>query len=172
MLLDLTRYRQPVTRLDATFAPEEVVQPGDAYAIVAAVELGLDVHKDKDVFRLVGHVRTTLELPCSRCLESFHLPVDSTFDLRYLPASAMSDEDEREIAADDLETSYYRDDQIDLNEVLREQFYLALPMKPLCRDDCRGLCARCGTNLNVSECGCSTEWTDPRLDALRTLKGS
>jgi uncharacterized protein len=172
MLLDLTRYRQPLTRLDRTFGPAEVAQDGDSYQIAAPVEVGLDVHKDKDAFRLVGHVRTTLELPCSRCLEPFALPVDSAFVLRYLPASAMSDEDEREIADDDLETSYYRDDQIDLNELLREQFYLALPMKPLCREECRGLCPVCGVNRNVTDCDCSPEWSDPRLDALRALKDS
>ena len=145
-------------------------QPDDSYQIVAPVELGLDVHKDKDVFRLDGRVRTTLELPCSRCLEPFPLPIDSAFDLRYLPASALSDADEREIADEDLETSYYRDDQIDVNELLREQFYLALPMKPLCRDDCAGLCPVCGVNRNVTACACSTEWSDPRLDVLRALK--
>ena len=59
--------------------------------------------------------------------------MDAPFDLRYLPASEPSTEAEREVEEDDLETSYYRDDQIDLNELLREQFYLALPMKPLCR---------------------------------------
>ena len=60
-----------------------------------------------------------------------------------------SAEAEREVEEDDLATSYYRDDQIDLNELMREQFYLALPMKPLCQDDCQGLCPQCGTNLNT-----------------------
>ena len=77
--------------------------------------------------------------------------MDAPFDLRYLPASEMSTEAEREVEDDDLETSYYRDDQIDLNELLREQFYLALPMKPLCREDCKGLCPQCGTNLNTGD---------------------
>lgn len=170
MLLDLTRYRQPVTHLDLTFAAADVQQEGDSYTIAVPVELTLDVHKDKDVFRLAGRVRTTLELSCSRCLEPFRMPVDSTFDLRYLPASAMSGEDERQVADEDLETSVYRDDQIDLNEMLREQFYLALPMKPLCLETCRGLCARCGANLNEGACACSTEWADPRLEPLRALR--
>jgi uncharacterized metal-binding protein YceD (DUF177 family) len=64
--------------------------------------------------------------------------VNATFDLRFLPATEMADENEREVQDEDLDTSYYRDDTIDLNELLREQFYLALPMKPLCRDDCKG----------------------------------
>ena len=139
MQLDLTRYRQPRQRTSAgRSSPTEVAQEGDAYRIVAPVDLEFDIHKDKDKFRLVGTARTELELPCSRCLEPFRLPVDAAFDLRYLPASELSAEDEREVEEEDLETSYYRDDQIDLNELLREQFYLALPMKPLCRDECPG----------------------------------
>ena len=71
----------------------------------------------------------------------------------------------------DLETSYYSEDQIDLNELMREQFYLALPMKPLCRDECKGLCAVCGKNLNRETCDCKREWDDPRMAALRALRG-
>ena len=89
--------------------------------------------------------------------------------MRYLPASEMSTEEEREVPDEDLETSYYRDDRIDLNELLREQFYLALPMKPLCLDDCRGLCAQCGTNLNTGSCDCAPVWEDPRLAPLKNL---
>jgi len=170
MQLDLTRYRQPLARFSRTFQPGEVSDSSDPYRIVAPVQLDFDIHKDKNRFRLDGTVRTELELPCSRCLEPYRMPVDATFDLRYLPASEMSTEPERELQEDDAETSYYRDDQIDLNELMREQFYLALPMKPLCRDDCKGLCAQCGTNLNTGTCDCATEWVDPRLAALKNVK--
>jgi uncharacterized protein len=170
MQLDLTRYRQPLSQFSRTFQPREVEQEGDAYRVTAPVELAFDIHKDKDKFRVVGTVTTELELPCSRCLEPFRLPVHAEFDLRYLPASEASNEAEREIEENDLETSFYRDDQIDLNELLREQFYLALPMKPLCREECRGLCTQCGTNLNTGTCGCAPVWEDPRLAALRDLR--
>jgi uncharacterized protein len=170
MQLDLTRYRQPVSQFVRTFQPSEVEQEGDVYRIVAPVEVNLEIHKDKDRFRLVGAVRTELELSCSRCLEPFRLPFDGAFDVRYLPATELSSEDERQVGEEDLDTSYYRDDQIDVNELLREQFYLALPMKPLCRDDCAGLCAQCGTNLNTGSCECTIEWEDPRLAPLRRLK--
>jgi len=169
MQLDLTRYRQPLNRFARTFQPEEVADEGDAYRIVAPVDLAFEINKDKDKFRLVGNVATELELPCSRCLEPFRLPIAAPFDLRYLPASAVSTDVEREVDDEDLETSYYRNDEIDLNEVLREQFYLALPMKPLCREDCRGLCAQCGTNLNTGTCDCAPVWEDPRLAVLKGL---
>jgi uncharacterized protein len=169
MQLDLTRYRQPVSEFARRFTPEDVAGEGDAYRIVAPVDLAFEIHKDKDKFRLVGTVNTELELPCSRCLDPFRLPVNAPFDLRYLPASEVSTDAEREMDDEDLETSYYENDAIDLNELLREQFYLALPMKPLCQDDCRGLCPQCGTNLNTGSCDCAPVWEDPRLAPLKGL---
>jgi uncharacterized protein len=169
MQLDLTRYRKPLGTFSHTFQPESVGAEPDAYRVVAPVALAFDIHKDKDNFRLVGTVTTTLELTCSRCLEPFRMPVDAGFDLRYLPASSAASEPEQEVGEGDLETSYYRDDQIDLDELLREQFYLVLPMKPLCSETCRGLCPQCGTNLNTGSCGCVPAWGDPRLAALRDL---
>jgi uncharacterized protein len=126
------------------------------------------IFKDKDRFRLVGTVETELELVCSRCLESFRLPVRAEFDVRYLPHSENTG-DEREVEEDDLSVAFYRDETIDLGQLLDEQFYLALPMKPLCRDDCKGLCPICGVNWNVETCGCQARWEDPRLAGLKAL---
>ena len=75
------------------------------------------------------------------------------------------------VEEDDLTTAFYENDAIDLGQLMREQVYLSLPMKPLCRDDCRGLCPVCGTNLNLSVCHCAREWDDPRFAALKALKG-
>jgi uncharacterized protein len=170
MKLDLAKIRQAQTRYDRTFEPAAVQLGDDAYRVVAPVHLGFDIHKDRDRFRLVGDVRTELELSCSRCLEPFRFPVEAAFDQRYLPQPEVSADDEAEVAEEDLETSFYRDDEIDLNELLREQFYLTLPMKPLCREQCKGLCPQCGTNLNTGTCDCGPAWEDPRLAPLKELK--
>jgi uncharacterized protein len=170
MLLDLTRYRQPVSQFARTFTPREVEQEGDGYQVAAPVQVDLEIHKDKDRFRLVGTARTELELSCSRCLDPFRMPFDGAIDVRYLPVSELSAEEEREVTEEDLDTGYYRDHQIDLNELLREQFHLALPMKPLCRGQCAGLCPQCGTNLNTGACQCTTQWEGPRLAPLKELK--
>jgi uncharacterized protein len=135
------------------------------------VELTGDIRKDSRKVRLTGRVRATLETDCGRCLEPFRIPVDMTFDLLFLPAAENAGTDEREVAEDDLGVSFYKDDLIDLRQLVREQFYLAMPMKPLCRDDCRGLCPVCGTNRNRESCSCETAWVDPRFEALRKLKG-
>ena len=171
MLLDLTRYRRPLETFQRTFQPSEAGEEDDAYRVVAPVNLAFEVQKDKNKFRLVGTATTELELACSRCLEPFRLAVNAPFDILYLPASEASGEPEQEVEEEDLETSYYRDDQIDLNELLREQFYLALPMKPLCQEACKGLCPQCGTNRNTGRCDCVAAWEDPRLATLRQLRG-
>jgi len=171
MFLDVGRIRAALERYERVFEPEAFGSSGgDDFRVVAPVSLAFDIVKDKRHFRLAGGVKTTLELPCSRCLEAFLSPVDSQFDLRYQPCAPDTAEGEREIQEDDLTTAFYEHDAIDLGQLMREQFYLALPMKPLCADQCRGLCPMCGTNLNRGTCECKRGWEDPRLAVLRSLK--
>ena len=159
--------------VDRTFAASEFVDSvaaDEEYSVVAPVHLVMDVHKDGDAYRVTGRVETRLQLECGRCLESFEIPIDSPFELRYVPEiTATADGDEREVTEDDLTTSFYKEDSIDLGELMHEQFVLALPMKPLCSDACKGLCVHCGTNLNKSTCECAPRWVDPRLAALENL---
>jgi len=96
--------------------------------------------------------------------------MNARFELRYVPQpEAGASDTEREIDEDDLTTSFYREGTLDVVEMLREQFQLALPMKPLCAQSCRGLCPECGANLNRTECGCQPKWEDPRLALLKGL---
>ena len=158
--------------LDRTFEPSAFAAPDerdDAYRVLAPVHLVMDVHKDRDTYRVTGRVQTRLELECGRCLEPFQVPVDSPFELRYVPAAANAGENEREVEEDDLTTAFHKDEQLDLGELMHEQFVLALPMKPLCSEGCKGLCPQCGTNLNTASCDCSPAWKDPRLAGLQSL---
>jgi ribosomal protein L32 len=101
-------------------------------------------------FRLVGQAWTAIELTCSRCLEGFEMPVAEAFDVLYLPHTPAGTAEERMIEDDDLSTAFYEDSVIDLGQLMQEQCYLAVPMKPLCQESCRGLCPDCGTNLNTA----------------------
>lgn len=168
MLLDLSQMRGARDRIDRSYAPSAFDRSED-YRIAQPVLLAIDIFKQNQEFRLVGRVSTVLELGCSRCLEPFTFAVDLPFDLLYLPHSRNAGEGEVEVEEDDLTTAFYRDDVIDLGQLMKEQLYLALPMKPLCQDECRGLCPHCGTNLNQSTCTCAETWVDPRLEALRSL---
>ena len=174
MRLELTQFRQPETEFQRVFQPAELASGDEEYRVTAAVDLRMMIHKDQDRFRLVGTVKTQLELICSRCLEPFVLLIDRAFDLRFLPAGTAEpatdvDDEEIEVEDDDVSLTFYRDEQIDLNELLREQFYLAIPMKPLCFPACKGICPQCGTNRNTAPCDCNPQWEDPRLAGLKTL---
>jgi uncharacterized protein len=170
LLLDLSRMREARDRVDRTFDPSAVpAGPDDAFRVLAPVHLAFDVFKDGPQFHLVGRVHSTLALSCGRCLDDIAMPVDLPFDLLYLPHTQNAGEEEAEVEDDDLTTAFYEGEQIDLGHLVLEQFYLAVPMKPLCRESCRGLCPGCGTNLNTGTCSCVREWTDPRLDRLRSL---
>ncbi len=168
--LNLARIRTAQERFEHVYAPDALPAEGESFRVASPVSLAFDIFKDKGQFRLIGTVKTTLELPCSRCLEPFVWPVDASFDLRYHPQTRNTGEGEREIEDDDLTTSFYENDTIDLAQLMREQFYLALPMKPLCRDDCKGLCPNCGANWNHTTCTCASQWDDPRYAAMNALK--
>jgi len=170
MLLDISHIRGGVEHVERRFEPSTFTAGDDAVRVAEPINLVVDARKDGTKVRLTGKVETSLECECSRCLETFRVPVDVTLDLLFLPATETAAEGERGIEEDDLGVSYYRDDAIDLGDVVREQFYLALPMKPLCREACKGLCPTCGINRNRETCTCESVWVDPRLEALKALK--
>jgi uncharacterized protein len=169
-VLNLNRIRTAEEHFEQVYSPERFAADPD-FRVVVPVALTFEVVGKKKQFRLVGRLKTTLELVCGRCLEAFSWPVDASFDLRYQPlAVGGGQEVERQIEEDDLSTAVYEHDEIDLALLMREQFVLSLPMKPLCRDECKGLCTVCGTNLNRGACGCKRDWEDPRLAPLKALK--
>lgn len=170
MLLDLNKLHGQREHVERRFEPSAFEPQDDDYRVASPVELSMDVERaGGDAYRVTGRASARLEMQCGRCLEPFEIPVDTTFELRYVPATRNAGEGEREIDEDDLTTAYYREGALDVIEMLREQFQLALPMKPLCTEACKGLCPECGTNLNRTDCGHTPKWQDPRLAALQGL---
>ena len=168
MRLDLRDVRGPAHRVERAF-PVAVFAAEEVFAVASPVELALNVRKDGDKYSLRGRLGTTVRRDCCRCLEPFDVATELDIDVRYLPHRVNTGEGEHEISDDDLSIAFYRDDEIDLGGLVREQLHLAAPMKPLCDDACRGLCPACGANRNRETCGCDTTWRDPRFAALRSL---
>src|SRR5216117_1681580 len=125
--------------------------------------LSLQISADGADVLVQGRMTATVPQTCGRCLESFPARVDATVDVRLVPRPATKDS--VKLGADDFDV----DDQLDLNRVVETETTLALPMKPLCREDCRGLCPACGGNRNLVACACAERAPDPRLAALRDL---
>ncbi len=172
MLLDLHGFRGGTDEIARQYQPEAFTLVGEDFRIVAPVRLTARVTKDAEKVRLVGRVQTTIETDCGRCLEPFQVAVDAKLDMMFLPDTGDGAEKaagEKEVREEDVGVSFYKDDTIDLGVMMRDEFYLALPMKPLCKDDCKGLCPVCGANRNREACTCRAEWVDPRMESLKKL---
>jgi uncharacterized protein len=174
MHLSLRSLQNAHEHVEKQFAPSLLpVAEGESFRIVSPIALSFDIDRQETGrYRLAGRVRGEIEVPCSRCLEPYALEVASDFDLRYVPHVENLGEGEQEVEEDDLTTAFYADDQIELDHLVMEQLHLALPMKPLCSDACKGLCPQCGANRNSTACACDQKWEDPRLAALKALKTS
>jgi uncharacterized protein len=120
--------------------------------------------------RLQGELSTSLELPCARCLEPVVNDVARAFDLLYRPLGIDAGNAELSVTGAEAEIGYYEGDGLLLEDVLREQTLLAVPLKVVCREDCKGLCPTCGKNRNVELCACAQATGDPRWEALKDIR--
>ena len=119
--------------------------------------------------RVRGHVCGAVETACDRCLEQIRIPVELDFDLPYRPMEEIAREDEVEVAEDELKVGFFSGDGVNLADVVKEQVLLSVPMKVVCRPDCRGLCPVCGVNRNARECGCSSQHKDSPFAFLKKM---
>jgi uncharacterized protein len=160
---DQLDYPEPVEALNATLASAngdcEFTKPLQVQVRYSRVQL--------DLF-FDGDVRGQAVATCGRCLERFWLEVTQEFSLVLTPATPLTGD--IELAPGDLRQSFYEGTQIDLAPLMYEQIMLALPTRPLCGEECLGLCPQCGSNRNTGQCACVVEAGDPRWSALRNLK--
>ncbi|MBV8207339.1 MAG: DUF177 domain-containing protein [Acidobacteria bacterium] len=126
-------------------------------------------HVVEDI-RIVGRFATSIEVLCARCLEPVAHAVSREFDLLYRPTGVDRRGDEVSIHQAETEISYYEGEGVLLEDVLREQVLLALPIRTVCREDCKGLCPKCGANRNGAECQCGDTGEDQRWAALKSRK--
>ena len=127
-------------------------------------------HKVVQDIRVKGKLETSLEVPCARCLEPVVHQVESSFDLLYRPLGTDAGHEELSVTDAEAEIGYYEGEGLLLEDTLREQVLLALPLKTVCREDCKGLCPHCGKNLNEIQCSCVDEVEDPRWSALKEIR--
>jgi uncharacterized protein len=128
-------------------------------------------HKVIQDIRIQGRLATNLELSCARCLEPITQDVKREFDLLYRPQGSDAGRDEMSVTDAEAEIGYYEGKGISLEDVVREQILLAVPVKVTCRENCQGLCPHCGKNLNEGSCNCDASAEEPRWAALKEIRG-
>lgn len=146
--------------------------PISEYQLIRPAQVELAYYRAGTELFVQGAVEAATRASCARCAEDFTTTARRAFRYVLAPRSLGDPESEASLRQEDLEFTLYDGDEIDLSPLIREQVLLALAERPLCREDCAGLCARCGADLNLGRCACRVESDDPRLAVLRTLKVS
>ena len=136
---------------------------------VSPVRLEGEVSRIEKGFLFDARIAYTGRLECSRCLASYPFQTREDFSL-VLTKRAPAPGQEIVLEGDDFDVYFYDEPVLPVAPIAEERIQMAVPMKPLCREDCRGLCSRCGEDLNVADCGCEVDSADPRWEALRQLK--
>ncbi|HEX8249720.1 MAG TPA: DUF177 domain-containing protein [Pyrinomonadaceae bacterium] len=167
MIIDLIQLTEPEIAFDFTTQPdleEESARITKPVKTVGRLRKGI-VQVDVE-----GRISGEIEAECTRCLRGVTHQLDTPFKAAFVTEENYTSEREAEVRRDDLDVSIYDGEKIDLTDLVREQILLDLPTQILCREDCRGLCQRCGANLNEVNCDCEETETDPRWAALKNLK--
>ena len=142
---------------------------GGEWRFKAPIDVRVSYYRAGTELFFEGRLAAATHAACARCAEEFESGIERPFRFVMTPR-AIAGEGDGDLAAGDAEYTVYDGDEIDLSPLIREELLLALPTRPLCREECRGLCPRCGTNLNQGECRCPEPAGDPRLAVLRSLK--
>lgn len=171
MFLDVKELAVRKVRIRKSYAPGSIDYHTVEFKQVEPLDVQATAELMDQQIRVSGVLQTKIEMVCARCIEPVIEEVTREFDLFYRPlANRAKPEEEVRLKDDDTEIGFFQGEGVFLADVLSEQVLLSLPMKVICRSDCRGLCPSCGANLNHEECRCETHATDPRLAPLARLK--
>jgi len=141
----------------------------DAVKLLSPVRGNLSIRKVDSELIIQGDITAKAELECGRCLNAYSVEIEVPVNVIYHPFEEMKTEGKYEVKEDELDMGFYAGDEFDLQGLLKEQIVLNIPMKPLCKETCKGICLKCGADLNVKKCNCDLKTVDSRLEILKEL---
>ncbi len=167
MFIEIEDLKPEPLQVRHTYAPGQLsLKHPDAYLSGAIETEFVLAHRDRDL-HIGGTVATGIGYRCSRCLKECSLPLTAKFDLFYLPQPKwLKTDEEIKLRYEDMDIAYYDGIRFDVDLMVLEQIELSMPMKFVCREECKGLCFNCGADLNEGPCGCTAQQPDSRLAAL------
>jgi len=167
MIIDVDKLPREGLRIKREFEFFSVDLVDENAVFLEPVYAELNIKKLGEEIFVKGKITTRLNFICSRCLGTFEYPINSKFDLVYLPEEL--DAVKEQLEEEDINKFFYSSCKIDIEELVLEQLNLAFPAKPLCSEDCQGLCPVCGRAIRNGECACVRKSRDPRLDKLKNF---
>jgi uncharacterized protein len=139
-------------------------------ALARPINVDLELVPEAEQVKLKGQLGGAVRLTCSRCLQDYVLELNELIDLILLHPLPEDTAEEIGLRPEDLDTEFFDGVTIDVDRVVAEQIFLALPQQPLCQPDCQGLCSGCGADLNRETCKCEKSETTSAFDVLRSVK--
>jgi uncharacterized protein len=170
MFLDVKELAVRKLRIHKLYPPGTIDFHSDEFQQVDTLEARATAELVDGQIRLHGELHTRVEQVCARCLDPVTEEISREFDLYYRPLASIRNEEQVRLAEDDTGLGFFEGEGLFLADALAEQVNLAIPLKAICRSDCRGLCQYCGANLNLEECHCQSHAADPRLADLARVK--
>ncbi len=125
-------------------------------------KLGIDVE-------VIGYLKGSIILDCDRCLSTYIFKIEKKWSIELKPIKTLNLEEEKELKEDEMEVNFYENNWISFLDLLKEEIYLSIPYKKLCKEDCKGICPICGTNLNEVECECKVTKKETPFAVLKEL---
>ena len=157
-------YDEPTGALNGLLVHGQVCD----FELPGAARVEVDYYRAGQELFFRGRISGGVVGHCARCLEAYPFRLGTDFSLALVPKQPLPAE--VELSDEDLDLAYYEGEQIDLSPLVHEQIILALPTRPLCREDCKGLCPNCGANLNTEACRCAVQTNDRMPPILKNLK--
>jgi uncharacterized protein len=154
--------RQEPVQLQGTLDPKEIFRNSPGYIPTGPVEFTLNAQLANDRILVSGNISSSVRMQCSRCVD----PIDENLVIPFEEQFRIVKEGNAELNDDD-DAVPVEGEEINLEPFLAEELVVQLPYAPLCSEDCKGLCPKCGSNWNEQSCGCDTVVLDPRLAALQ-----
>ncbi len=169
MIIDLITLRESPFEFEVSLAPEEIDLGSDEAQLKNDVKVKAVLTRHIAQIDVEGTISAPLEIDCSRCLQAINKDLEVNFHAAFVAPENFTESKEAELNADDLDVSVLEGNEINITELVREQLLLNLPEQVFCREDCQGLCEKCGANRNLIDCNCKQKEVDPRWAALKNL---
>jgi len=172
MIIDLKTISQVPRSFDLSLDPgwwRSEPENDQILGLDGPLKAQITISRNGSKYLMDGSLSGSLDLRCDRCLETYQHQLAFDFSCSLVPVPD-SDENELELSEEEMSSGFITGDQISLDEIVKEQIYLSLPMKSLCREDCSGLCPTCGVNLNIDKCTCWRDKGHPGFSKLKNLK--
>lgn len=172
MRIELTGLEKSGGRFEHNYLPGELELNDERVVLAESPVVSGRISVDGHVLKIQGDLQARVQLECDRCLKPIELPINTDFKLEYVTPQQYRESHAAELTEEELELSVFDGEVVDIDEIVREQLLLTVPTQVLCSEDCKGLCPKCGANLNLADCNCEDKEIDPRWAELKKLANS